>query len=1360
MGSEKLLSLSPSGRIFVSALPAFEDALEQVGASALFAKARAGELLELLAVHDAWGFGAPLVYDANGIPLPGARASAGAFRLEWVTAVQLRAPLFGAGGLGHEPKVLDLRPTCAHGVAARFHEIRRRQWLERAAHQWDLTLGKVEAYMGSATDSAAKHQVSQLREKLEAAALAPSAANTLPASCRTAGSDAVPESHAQGTSELESGSGKPLAQLVLEGLAASRQAAPAPDMLLPPPGLEGFAAVLARLPSTQREAGANRPRSGLFPQTQGQTQSDRRLKSRSEREPQTRRHFARSLLTASRTGELQALLEDMRRDQLDMVRSASDLQALKNKFRVAVLGAHRTGELHSVAGDLAREVELAGELAREVERRADDFKRLKERALTSLLRMKRAGQLESLAQELEAVPSVAAANLGASEDAKLEAAGAAISGEITQPQRPARQRALKGLLDMKRSGELQLLAEDMDAAQQQFEAKAAQLRDVATRMAERMRDAQRSDELRLLADEMTQVLDTQVETIRSRVRQGLLRAHRAGELQDLREELDELADEVPSTLEPSPHTRNREAGKLLRFQRGGKARGPEATGGLGHDASGTRKRWSEMTSSDSDREARSPSVVGIGLKHSPQTSADGESVSEDDGQEGYSSDVSLEPSVQGSAPAAGTGSQNSSPGDRRLKSRSEREPQTRRHFARSLLTASRTGELQALLEDMRRDQLDMVRSASDLQALKNKFRVAVLGAHRTGELHSVAGDLAREVELAGELAREVERRADDFKRLKERALTSLLRMKRAGQLESLAQELEAVPSVAAANLGASEDAKLEAAGAAISGEITQPQRPARQRALKGLLDMKRSGELQLLAEDMDAAQQQFEAKAAQLRDVATRMAERMRDAQRSDELRLLADEMTQVLDTQVETIRSRVRQGLLRAHRAGELQDLREELDELADEVPSTLEPSPHTRNREAGKLLRFQRGGKARGPEATGGLGHDASGTRKRWSEMTSSDSDREARAGICLGSPTSATEEDSDGGSANCSDSDVLHVRSLEADSDRPAARSALSAGRLHALQRRWADATTSSDSDVPDSGREPLGVSGDASGLLAQKDGDRPGTGPVGQLGALQPGRESESSADSVGRIAGVSAAEPSCVRSLSVAFGREDEQSHGAESPETSTEGVGFNLGNTSILFVNAHLAAHANKMKERTQSFGRILEDSPIRKEKKGGPGVHQEYDRVFFMGDLNPRLNAKRADVDEWIAQRQYEKCLACDQLLPLLRADVGDVAAGLWPHFEEAAITFPPTYKFDHHSDNYDSSKKKRVPSWTDRILWKRTGDDCIRSLSYGSVQSCQVSDHKPIFAQFEVSVNLDKWEGPAEAALQRRTSSVCAMQ
>lgn len=38
-----------------------------------------------------------------------------------------------------------------------------------------------------------------------------------------------------------------------------------------------------------------------------------------------------------------------------------------------------------------------------------------------------------------------------------------------------------------------------------------------------------------------------------------------------------------------------------------------------------------------------------------------------------------------------------------------------------------------------------------------------------------------------------------------------------------------------------------------------------------------------------------------------------------------------------------------------------------------------------------------------------------------------------------------------------------------------------------------------------------------------------------------------------------------------------------------------------------------------------------------------------------------------------------------------------------EGKINFPPTYKYDIFSDDYDTSEKSRQPAWTDRVLWKR---------------------------------------------------------
>ncbi|CAE7529807.1 INPP5E [Symbiodinium pilosum] len=544
----------------------------------------------------------------------------------------------------------------------------------------------------------------------------------------------------------------------------------------------------------------------------------------------------------------------------------------------------------------------------------------------------------------------------------------------------------------------------------------------------------------------------------------------------------------------------------------------------------------------------------------------------------------------------------------------------------SLLQANRTGKLHALLEKLRSDQQDMERSASDLQNLKEKFKAAMLTAHRTGELHKVAGDLAQEVE----------RQADDFQRLKQRALESLLRMKRAGKLEDFAEEMrrmrESQASTGAA-VQAETDSEAEAAQSQNAKSFPSKGRlSAKQRALQSLLEMKRSGELQFLAAEMESAQRKFEAKAAQFREISTRMRRGMVNAKRSGELERLVGEMTEVLETQAESIRTRVRKGILRAHRRGELEDLRQELDELADEVPS----------------MRTTHSG-------------------KKWHEISSdSDLDSRHRSG------------------SEFRDDELSESNEEGSDADGAAAMSSWQAAAMKP-RKRWADMTTSSDS-----GAAALSFQGWTGNNLFK-------------------------------------------------------------------LSKVAFRVGNTTMLFVNAHLAAHANKMKERTQNLHRILADSPLRK-RKDLSGVHEEYDRVFVMGDLNTRVDASRAEVDAWIMDKQFDKCLAKDQLLPLLKGHPGGASpVGFWPEFEEAEINFPPTYKFDKHSDVYDSSKKQRVPSWTDRILWRR--DPHIKPLAYDSVPALQCSDHRPVFAQFEVMVDFEDWSGP-QVPEQSRRSSVCSVQ
>ena len=75
------------------------------------------------------------------------------------------------------------------------------------------------------------------------------------------------------------------------------------------------------------------------------------------------------------------------------------------------------------------------------------------------------------------------------------------------------------------------------------------------------------------------------------------------------------------------------------------------------------------------------------------------------------------------------------------------------------------------------------------------------------------------------------------------------------------------------------------------------------------------------------------------------------------------------------------------------------------------------------------------------------------------------------------------------------------------------------------------------------------------------------------------------------------------------------------------------------------------------------------------------------------------APLQATISQALQHGCPAQDQLRV-------EMAAGrAFVHLQEAPIAFRPTYKFDKHSAeplDYDSSEKRRVPAWTDRILFR----------------------------------------------------------
>jgi hypothetical protein len=114
--------------------------------------------------------------------------------------------------------------------------------------------------------------------------------------------------------------------------------------------------------------------------------------------------------------------------------------------------------------------------------------------------------------------------------------------------------------------------------------------------------------------------------------------------------------------------------------------------------------------------------------------------------------------------------------------------------------------------------------------------------------------------------------------------------------------------------------------------------------------------------------------------------------------------------------------------------------------------------------------------------------------------------------------------------------------------------------------------------------------------------------------------------------------------------------------------------------------------------------------------------------------------------------------------------AGSVFQGFLEPRIQFPPTYKFDtkkkdklkarkgqvENSDTsadkavYDTSKKSRIPSWTDRILFRRGmvktseegGEGVVGDYGvgveverYDCIYESYTSDHRPVYMIANIS-------------------------
>ena len=171
-------------------------------------------------------------------------------------------------------------------------------------------------------------------------------------------------------------------------------------------------------------------------------------------------------------------------------------------------------------------------------------------------------------------------------------------------------------------------------------------------------------------------------------------------------------------------------------------------------------------------------------------------------------------------------------------------------------------------------------------------------------------------------------------------------------------------------------------------------------------------------------------------------------------------------------------------------------------------------------------------------------------------------------------------------------------------------------------------------------------------------------------------------------------------------------------------IRFDYANTSFCFVNAHLSAGVSNVVDRTNDYSSITRSISFSRSKR----IHH-HDNIFWLGDLNYRIDLSNAAVRNALANKEHgyiDKLMEKDQLTRVINKGQA------FQDFREPAIQFLPTYKFDPGSDSYDTSEKARTPSWTDRIIYKGQN---LHPLAYSSAPLV-LSDHRPVYAAYRATV------------------------
>lgn len=204
------------------------------------------------------------------------------------------------------------------------------------------------------------------------------------------------------------------------------------------------------------------------------------------------------------------------------------------------------------------------------------------------------------------------------------------------------------------------------------------------------------------------------------------------------------------------------------------------------------------------------------------------------------------------------------------------------------------------------------------------------------------------------------------------------------------------------------------------------------------------------------------------------------------------------------------------------------------------------------------------------------------------------------------------------------------------------------------------------------------------------------------------------------------------------------------------GVRLVIDRFSICFLTVHLPSGQNEVAKRNISAETILTTMDFnalrrsdyeqrRKTNSSAEGLElfppiflRDQDIVVVAGDLNYRVNLDYDTALQLTTLKKYSQLLQRDQF----EAELQHPHTPWYGFTAVGPITHPPTYRFDVGTSTYDTSEKRRIPGYTDRILLFLKDETLLEKIKIDSLQArmdVMVSDHKPLVASLRVP---SRWE------------------